>query len=172
MHLMDSRLAVKSNVARKGIAYALQVPRAVRRTRASTVDFASAPPVIVNSIPKSGTHLLLQVARALPDTRYFGSFVGWASSLRLVARDQRTLDRMIGRITPGEVAGAHLHFSKATADALNRVNAVHYLIIRDPVDVLLSEVHYLRHMHRFHRMAREFRGLDDAHESRAWRGVL
>ncbi|WP_293418517.1 hypothetical protein, partial [Phenylobacterium sp.] len=57
------------------MAYGLQVPRAIERQRSTPASYASSPPIIVNSIPKSGTHMLMQVARAMPGTRYYGSFV-------------------------------------------------------------------------------------------------
>lgn len=158
--IIDSRLALRSNLARKGAAFALQAPRALSRWMATDDDYARRPPIIIDSIPKSGTHLLMQVARSLPNTQYFGSFIAWSSSLRLKKRSDQAMMRRLARIAPGEIVGAHLHYASATQETLQRLNAVHWLIIRDPVDILLSEAHYLRSMNRFHRMAREFRGLD------------
>ena len=34
---------------------------------------------------------------------------------------------------------------------------MHFLIIRDPVEIFLSELHYLSEMNRFHRMAKEYK---------------
>lgn len=158
--LIDSKIALQSNLARKGIALALQAPRALHRWRATGDDYEQHPPIIVDSIPKSGTHLLMQVARSIPNTQYFGSFVAWSSSLSLKKRSDQAMLSRLSRIAPGEVVGAHLQYSTTIKDALRQRNAAHWLIIRDPVDVLLSEAHYLRTMNRFHRMAREFRGLD------------
>ncbi|WPL11558.1 sulfotransferase domain-containing protein [Thiorhodovibrio litoralis] len=157
--LIDSQIALRSNLMRKGIAFGLQAPRALKRWGATEEDYRRYPPIVVDSIPKSGTHLLMQVARSLPDTHYFGSFVAWSSSLTLKKRSDQAMLRRLSRIAPGEVVGAHLHYSPAVKEQLHRLNAVHWLIIRDPVDVLLSEAHYLRSMNRFHRMAREFRSL-------------
>lgn len=162
MHPIDSSLARRSNFVRKGIAYSLQGMRTVRHFAASPSGYKLTPPVIVNSIPKSGTHLLLQVVRAMPMIRYYGSFLAWASSLDLKRRPQAVIDFHLRRIVPGEALGAHLHYSTDTAHTLNKINALHLMIIRDPVDVLLSEAYYLGGMNPFHRMAREFSGLDDA----------
>ncbi|MEO0421576.1 MAG: hypothetical protein AAF184_04535 [Pseudomonadota bacterium] len=161
MHPIDSSLARRSNVARKAIAYSLQGARTARRLVARPQDFAHAPPIVANSIPKSGTHLLLQIARALPRTRYYGSFLAWASSLDLRKRPERSIAFHLDRVVPGEAVGAHLHFSEATSAKLESINALHLMIVRDHEAIIRSEAHYLRHMNRFHRMAREFRGLDE-----------
>lgn len=161
MHPIDSPLARRSNVARKAIAYSLQAPRTARRLVTRPQNFAHAPPIIANSIPKSGTHLLLQIARALPRTRYYGSFLAWASSLSLRKRSERSIAFHLNRVVPGEAVGAHLHYSEATSAKLESINALHLMIVRDHEAIVRSEAHYLRHMNRFHRMAREFRGLDE-----------
>ncbi|MEM9388770.1 MAG: sulfotransferase domain-containing protein [Pseudomonadota bacterium] len=160
MHPIDSPLAQRSNVARKAIAYSLQGPRTARRFTARPDDYRRAPPVIANSIPKSGTHLLLQIARALPRARYYGSFLSWASSLDLRKRSERSIAFHLDRVVPGEALGAHLHYSEATSAKLETINALHLMIVREYEEIIRSEAHYLKHMNRFHRMAREFRGLD------------
>ncbi len=161
MNVLDLPFVNKLTPVRKGAAFALQIPRYLRRLNSTPDDFESNPPVIVNSIPKSGTHLLMQIARALPRTRYYGSFLAQQPSLTLRRRGQREIDAGLARLVPGEVIGTHLHYTPETASLLRQVNAVHLMIIRDPIDVLLSEAHYLRSMARFHRMHREFKGLDE-----------
>lgn len=160
-HFLDLEIARKSNVIRKIIAFGLRIPRSFRGLCGGKRDFLRHPPVIVNSIPKSGTHLLLQVARSLPNTEYYGSFVAHSPSISLKPRSNEQLVRILSRVVPGEVLGAHLHYSPKVSQKIQSINAVHLLIIRDPVDILLSEGHYLAHMNAFHRMAREFRGLDE-----------
>lgn len=103
----------------------------------------------------------MQIARALPHTRYFGSFIAQQPSVSLRMRSDEEIVRMAARLAPGEVVGAHLHYSEPISRALAEMNALHLLIIRDPAEVLLSEVHYLSSMNRFHRMAREFERLAD-----------
>lgn len=164
--LLDNALARRSNVIRKLTAYGLRVPRAARKTFSSKSDYQAAPPVIANSIPKSGTHLLVQLARALPGTAYYGSFVAQQPSLSLRLRQAPEVRSMVTRLAPGEVVGAHLHYDQSVSQTLADLNAVHLMIVRDPLDVVLSEAHYLANMNRFHRMAREFRGLDRASQIR------
>ncbi len=158
--LLDNALARRSNVIRKLTAYGLRVPRAARRVLSSKQGYLAAPPVIANSIPKSGTHLLLQLARALPGTVYYGSFIAQQPSISLRLREEAEIRSLLARLAPGEVIGAHLHHDGAVNEAIAEINAVHLMIVRDPIDVVLSEAHYLANMNRFHRMAREFRGRD------------
>lgn len=159
MQLMDLPPIRNSAPLRKASAFALKAPRMLRRWTSPDSDYANFPPVLVNSVPKSGTHLLMQIARALPGTRYYGSFIAQQPSVTLRTRSADEICTLIGRLAPAEVAGAHLHHSETTAAALRDRNVLHLMIIRDPLDVLQSEAHYLAEMNRFHRMAREFAGL-------------
>ncbi|WP_269530717.1 sulfotransferase domain-containing protein [Algiphilus aromaticivorans] len=140
----------------------MQVPRAGRRLIGKTrAGSTTNRPIIVNSIPKSGTHLLMQVARALPNTPYYGAFIAQTPSISLRMRTDKEICRKLSSVVPGEVVGAHLHHSEPVRETLTALNAVHLMIVRDPVDILLSEAHYLGSMNRFHRMAREFKGLGE-----------
>ena len=158
-HPLDSKLIVNNTLMRKAMTYSLVAFRKGFRPFCSSNDYRSQPRVLVNSIPKSGTHLLLQIARSLPNSRYYGHFVNWANSLTLQERSQSTIMRMLSEMAPREVAGGHLYYSKEMLDFLRRKNISHWMIIRDPVDIVLSEVHYLQKMNWRHRMAKEFRGL-------------
>lgn len=164
--LLDNAFARRSNVIRKLTAYGLRVPRAARTALSSKADYQISPPVIANSIPKSGTHLLVQLARALPRTVYYGSFIAQQPSISLRMRDGAEIRSLLSRLAPGEVIGAHLHHDASVGRAMGKINAVHLMIVRDPVDVAMSEAHYLANMNRFHRMSREFRGLDHSAQIR------
>lgn len=150
---------------RKGLAFAQRVPRYFARQAASDEDYARRPPIVVNSLPKSGTHLLMQIAREMPDRRYYGGFIAQTPTMSIRTRTQVDIDALISRIVPGEVLGAHLHYTPETAAAFKRVNAIHLFIWRDPRDVLLSEAHYLAEMNPWHAMHKTFKALPDA-ESR------
>jgi sulfotransferase 6B1 len=164
--MLDSALARKSNVIRKGIAYALQAPRTIRRLGVRKDDFLNHPPILVNSVPKSGTHLLMQIARALPDTVYYGSFLAQSPSLTLRRRTQAEVNFHISRIIPGEVVGAHLHYSSETEHALNEINALHLFIYRDPRDIALSSSTYLSGMNKWNAVHRMMKDVDSAERLR------
>jgi hypothetical protein len=156
MSLIDHPLVLRSNVARKLLAYALQIPRGLARLGSTQSAYKQRPPVLVNSIPKSGTHMLMQVARAIPNTSYYGSFVARIPSWSRTARSPKQIARLIRKSTPGEVVGAHLPYDEETAGALASLNALHVFIYRDPRDVVMSEAHYLANMNRWHSMHRTF----------------
>ena len=157
--LFDAAPLRASPALRKALALGLRLPRAALRPGHSA-DARHRPPVVVNSIPKSGTHLVLQIVRALPDTRYWGTFIATTPSLTLRPRAPEALARHITRLLPGEAAGAHLYHAPQIEAALRTSGALHLFVCRDPRDVLLSEAHYLATMNRWHRMHRPFRRLD------------
>ena len=158
--ILDTALARRSNFIRKGFAYALQAPRTIRRSFCRPSEYQRHPPIVVNSVPKSGTHLLMQVARALPGNRYYGSFLAQYPSLTMRPRSQPEINFHLTRAVPGEVMGAHLHYSEHTEKALSRINALHLFIYRDPRDVLISEANYLASMNRWHAMHNLFSRFD------------
>ncbi len=157
MYLLESR----NTVLRKGTAYLLQAPRWVVRAVAAQHEYRDRRPIIVNSIPKSGTHLLMQLARAVSGTRYYGSFVahGWSVTLRPNTEDQILF--RLKQIVPGEVVGAHLHYNGKVAQFFKELPAVHLFIYRDPRDVILSEAFYLSEMNRWHRLHRILKAISD-----------
>jgi hypothetical protein len=115
--------------------------------------------VLLNSIPKSGTHLLLQVVEGLPDRINYGQWVAsMRSSFRFRERSVEELRRLIHRMLPGEVVRGHLFFDESYLDELAGRNVVNYFIYRDPRAVALSGAHYARSMNRWHRLHRYFRG--------------
>ena len=68
-------------------------------------------------------------------------------------------------MVPGEVIRGHLFFDPRYAEQLRARNVVHFMIYRDPRDVVVSEAHYLRDMNRWHRLHPYFReaaSIDDA----------
>jgi len=144
----------KFTVLRKGFAFAQQIPRALKRRRCDPSRYFESPPVLVNSFPKSGTHLLLQILRSLPETVYFGSFLASMPSVSFKERSLAKHLSLIRKAVPGEVLPAHLFFDTAYRDALDELNFTHFFVYRDPRDVAVSEAHYLTDMNRWHRMHR------------------
>ena len=143
---------------RKAVRILLHAPRALRRFGDSSELWALAPPVLANSIPKSGTHLLDQIVAALPQRRNYGTFLeSMTASYIFKERTVESTLEFLSRLVSGELVRAHLHHSPAVEDVLSARGIVHYLIYRDPRDVVVSEAHYLRSMNRWHRMHAHFR---------------
>jgi hypothetical protein len=151
----------KSASFRKGKASALSVAKLVRRLTSSELDYAERPPIVVNSLPKSGTHLLLQVMLSLPGYSSYGGFVATTPTLTMHRRSDATLSQRIARLVPGEVCGAHIYYSDRIVEAFRQRGAVSIFIYRDPRDVFWSEMQYLLTMNRWHRAGRRARQISD-----------
>jgi len=159
-------LSHRNGFVRKGAAAALRLPRWWQWVRASPDNYRLTPPVLANSFPKSGTHLLFQVVDGLPNTTNYGAFLAsMTSSFQFRERSPENVGRFIRSFAPGEVIRAHLFFDKQNAADLAATNVVHYYIYRDPRDVVVSEAHYLRDMNRWHRLAPYFRKLPSIDEA-------
>ena len=159
-------LSSRNGFVRKGARAALAVPKWVRSWTVDRDDLAARPPVLANSFPKSGTHLLAQIIDGLPNRANYGAFLGSeTSSFQLRERTAENTCRFINRFVPGEVIRGHLYFEPRYADELATRNTVNYFVYRDPRAVVVSEAHYLREMNRWHRLAPYFRranSIDDA----------
>jgi len=166
MDWLRDGLSSRNGFVRKGARALLSVPKWIHSVQAQPGDFASRPPVLTNSVPKSGTHLLVQVIEGLPDRVNYGAFLGSeTSSFQLRQRSAENTCRFIRRFVPGEIVRGHLYYEPLYAAELTKWRTVNYFIYRDPRDVVVSEAHYLREMNRWHRLHPYFRKLptiDDA----------
>lgn len=165
-NFLTDALHSQSGLVRKGSALLLQVPKRVVRMRARPADYQSRPPILVNSFPKSGTHLLDQIVGAIPNCRNYGEFISsMTSSFRFQTRTPAQCSRMLKATTPGELVRAHIFYSAEVDQAIRELQFVHFFIYRDPRDVVLSESHYLRTINKWHRLHPFFRDaptLEDA----------
>ena len=158
LQLLEHSLHSRSGIVRKGAAMLLLAPKHVARRRSRPADYVAAPPVLANSFPKSGTHLLDQIVSAFPGCRNYGAFLSsMTSSFRFTPRTPRNTAAFIRQTAPGEIVRAHLFCEEQSAAELNALNFVHYFIMRDPRDVVVSEAHYYRTMNRWHRLHSHFR---------------
>lgn len=149
-------------VARKSRRLASVARRLLVRRIESDTD--GQPPVIVNSVPKSGTHLLLQVLSSLPNLRRWGLFLASQPSFRFREIPERRLATKIRGMANREIAGAHLHWSRLIQEACRQRGVIKFFIYRDPRDVVVSEAYYLAEMNRWHRLHGRFRAIADPQE--------
>ena len=164
--LLNRALSSRSGLLRKAATAFLQLPRRLAAKQAEAADLAARPPVLVNSFPKSGTHLLAQLAAALPDCVNYGTFLAsMTSSFRFRERSTRNTSQLIRRFVAGEMVRGHLFFRPQFARELKARNVVHFFIYRDPRDVVVSEAHYLREMNPWHRLSPFFRQVDSIEET-------
>ncbi len=152
---------MQSPYIRKGTALCLKPLRAACRWAVNPADSGSCGGVLCNSFPKSGTHLLLQILRSLPGTRYYGSFIASVPSIRFKLRSLDDHVKRIKAIAPAEIVPCHLYHQPAIANQLAEKNVCHFFIYRDPRAVVVSEAFYFTGHAWWHRMSRKFRRLPD-----------
>ena len=98
--------------------------------------------IIVNSIPKAGTNLLMNIALAIPNTKLKGDF----SLAAELSNPQDQLNYVLDKIQsldPGSVYTGHVPFSPLFSDWLKKNNVRQLFIYRDPRDYAVSLYHYI-----------------------------
>jgi len=121
--------------------------------------------ILVNSFPKSGTHLLEQIVKPFPNSDNFGFFIASAPSRPHIVRDEVTHKKLISKIIPGELVRGHLFYSSQNARLLLEKNVIQFFIYRDLRDVVVSEALYLTYMNKWHQLHSYFANkLHDDHE--------
>lgn len=136
----------------------LNIPKRLSWT-ARALGNRAEPALVCNSVPKSGTHLLLQVLSALPGRAYYGRFLASTPTVTLRPRTESQELRMLRHSLGDEILPAHLFHKARLAREFAQGRAIQVFIVRDPRDVILSEVHYLSGMNYWHRLSRRFRNL-------------
>ena len=157
---------IKENpIIRKSAALLMKVPRNLRSICAKDADYRKCPPVLCNSFPKSGTHLLLQTLRAFPGINDYGTFISsMVSSLAFRQASSAGIKRRLFMTAPSEVVAAHIFYKHEYLEVLEKRNFIHYFIYRDLRDVAVSEAYYLTHMNTWHRLHKYFAGLPSMEE--------
>lgn len=146
------QLMAQSAVTRRVTGFFWKIPRTWIKLTAKPIDFIHSSPVIVNSVPKSGTNLLVQIAEAIPNKRNYGTLWTNIPSYSYIEYSKRTMLGMIDSTVHGEIVVAHLFCQPEYLAALQRKNAVHFFIYRDPRDIVISEAYYLTYKNRWHRL--------------------
>jgi len=107
--------------------------------------------IILNSIPKSGTHLLHQVLAPL-SFKDFGGFIASTPSFTMKERSDDSLVKEIEKVYSKELMSAHMFYSSCLEEKILESKACMIFIYRDPRDIFLSEINYLSNMNKFHKL--------------------
>jgi hypothetical protein len=110
---------------------------------------SSAPKILANSIPKSGTHLLERLLYLLPGlSRQFARTFSCQKSAAFARR--------CARLKRGQFLVSHLFYHEEHMQTLRRHGIKPILLIRDPRDIVLSNVSYITRKNRKHRLHAHF----------------
>jgi Sulfotransferase domain. len=121
-------------------------------------------PVILNSIPKAGTNLLLNVVLQLPGTFLQDEIViynlksNWQiwglEALSISSRFYYSLvERKVYNLLPGKVYVGHNPYTSDVAKFIDRWKLKHILIIRDPRDYIVSLTYFVGYGNHIRRPA-------------------
>ncbi len=112
--------------------------------------FPGIHPILCNSIPKSGTHLIQGMISALPRHTVHQRNLYWyylnrkdfdPSGNGATARPAQH-ERILRAIRPGEVMRGHVEHHEVLADTIRSLAVRHVLIVRDPRDIVVSLLHW------------------------------
>jgi hypothetical protein len=133
-------------------AYALRKLRwRIRRINASLrygrAALQGTPVLFGNSVPKSGTHLLAQILSAYPTIglaveRGMGPILTFE---RQTGRE-RSAEELLGdlkQLGPGDLCFGHVVAIPKVRQYWRGQNVVHYFMLRDPRDVVISHAFYI-----------------------------
>jgi hypothetical protein len=128
---------------------------------------ARMPVVFGNAIPKSGSKLLFNILRGL---QALGPFIdSGLNSIKPFLPDgqpmpEAWIERWLAELRPGDLRFGYLYASAQHRDWLRGLNAVHFLILRDPRDLIVSEVFYALDLHPGHALHDHFHALPGMEE--------
>lgn len=130
----------------------------IRKKTADTVHAVTHrhyPKVLANSMPKSGTNLLIRLLRLL-GFREEDTFVNigpYEGVEEISVEDVKRVHRKLDRLRPGFFSGAHMYFYPRISELVQALGIKTITIVRDPRDVCTSDVFYIvkRPEHRLHR---------------------
>ncbi len=102
----------------------------------------TGPKVVLNALPKSGTHLLENVFFKLPYMRHSGRRT-------LFIEIQNPLEkklRVLGKIRKGQFQLAHMQYHSKVLEVLKKNDLKMIQLVRDPRDVLISHLNYIQNI--------------------------
>jgi hypothetical protein len=131
-----------------------QARRATAALRWGPAEQKKLPAVLGNAMPKSGSHLIIQVLQGLTQ---LGPFVNPGfppvnrSEINAKLTEQAVLANL-QRMRPGDIAYGYVNAREPFVSALTRPGRATIFVYRDPRDVIVSHVFYATQMHKGHGM--------------------
>ncbi|NUM46783.1 MAG: sulfotransferase domain-containing protein [Anaerolineales bacterium] len=149
----------------KTLRYHLRRAQAARRWGAA--NLRAMPAVLGNAMPKSGSHLLIQILEGLTE---LGPFVNPGFPPVNRAEDNTKLpdDKVLAEIRtmrPGDIRYGYLHAEEPWLSAVTGSGRARKLAIlfvsRDPRDWVISQIFYAKDMHEGHMLHAYYQSLPD-----------
>jgi hypothetical protein len=165
--MLSLQQAVTQNEALRRVA----IP--VYRVYARVVVFNPGPRVLVNSMPKAGTHLVTSLLKNLPRMMFAGRHHGLrqfelADPQSLEGKpgdvDWARLERALGSVNRGQFLTGHFSAEERLLSILDKLGYKTLSIIRDPRDVAVSSAFYYSRLKRhflYERFNSEFKTMED-----------
>jgi sulfotransferase 6B1 len=115
---------------------------------------SQSPAVLGNAMPKSGSHLIIQVLQGLPK---LGAFVNPGFPPVNRSQDNRKLTQAeilanIQRMRSGDIGYGYIGCEEPFKSALTRPGMASIFVYRDPRDMVISQVFYATEMNQKHGM--------------------
>jgi sulfotransferase 6B1 len=131
-----------------------QARRAQAMLRWGAGELARMPIVIGNSMPKSGSHLIIQILEGLPQ---IGPFVNPGMpplnrNEKNIIQPEHVIIRKIQKLASGDFTYCYLEAKEPYISALTKPEIASIFVYRDPRDMIISHVFYATEMHAGHQM--------------------
>ncbi len=151
-----------------------QARRAAAALRWGPENLAKAPAVLGNAMPKSGSHLIIQVLQGLIP---LGPFVnpGFPPVNRSEDNSKLSDEAVLANIQhmrPGDIAYGYVHARQPFISALTQPGRATIFMYRDPRDMVISHVFYATNMHAGHGMHHYYTQVLDTMEERINAAIL
>lgn len=99
-------------------------------------------PILVNSIPKSGTNLLKNIVLSIPGS-HLGVDLPLAHETTNGSECLDYIQQQVAKFSPGKIYVGHVPYSKEVSLWFKNNNVKQLFIYRDPRDVTVSLYHYI-----------------------------
>ena len=116
-------------------------------------------PILVNSVPKSGTHLLYQL---FSNSNYLYDYNTFIASMPSFTQKEIGISKTLNQISSimsQELVRGHIFYNKSIDKLINSRKIIHFFIYRDPRDIAISEANYLYDMNKFHSLHKTYKNL-------------
>lgn len=142
--------------------------RALAAVRWGSGELSRTPAVLGNAMPKSGSHLIIQVLQGLTK---IGPFVnpGFPPVNRTEDNRHLSIEGVLANIAnmqPGDIGYGYLNATQSFIQALTQPGMASVFIYRDPRDMIVSHVFYATEMYPEHGMHDYYREKTKSMEER------